>query len=86
MRVAIYPDIPQLTDVDDDIFGDGELVDHRPWEQIVSIHAESAKVVQTIDESWEADEGDKIVLEMEPHDFNSLCVFGRVLHPREVAR
>jgi len=26
MRVAIYPDIPQLTDVDDDIFGDGELV------------------------------------------------------------
>ena len=85
MRVAIYPDIPQLTDVDDDIFGDGEPVDHRSWWEILRLHAESATVVQSLQESWDADEGDKIVLEMEPHYFNSLCVFGRVLHPREAA-
>lgn len=84
MRVAIYPDIPQLTDVDDGLRD--EPFDRRHWSEIVETYTVAPwKVVRSLEDSHDLDEGDMITIEVEEHDFIALAAFAKVLRPEALS-
>jgi hypothetical protein len=80
VTVELYPDIPQLT-----MWVDGHEDEPLWWDLVDLVTVDPWRTVQDLETSHENDEGDKIVIECEEHDFVALAAFARMLHPKLVA-